>query len=385
MRWIVSPWTTIENTTTAKVIFRISGFQELSGSDTASASDRPPRRPPHVNSLVKPRQSARIAPTALRPPTIAETVSARAKSTAVIATTAGTPGVTPTRGLIRTTWNPTNTNSRAFSMSSNPVQNVRNGTVVSSLNRGPVMLPLSRPATTVAIGPETWRCWAAAYMHATAPSETSKLVWYVFARSIRRWMTSQPKTPKTAPPSTSRTKIDPAPLQVAELLPIAMPAKMVKRTTATPSLSRDSPSTTVSRFFGKPIFERIARAATGSVAAISAPNSKACESVTVTPRRERPTQANPPVSRHAIAVPANASDSTSHRCSLRLAQRTLTPPRKSMKQSTPLSSVSFRLNDCVSWYSWPTAPDGTKISSTRSATVVRPASSNRPISGCKCT
>jgi pimeloyl-ACP methyl ester carboxylesterase len=48
-------------------------------------------------------------------------------------------------------------------------------------------------------------------------------------------------------------------------------------------------------------------------------------------------------------------------------------------------SVSFRLNDCVSWYSWPTAPDGTKISSTRSATVVRPASSNRPISGCKCT
>src|SRR5512132_1804705 len=114
MRWIVSPWTTIENTTTAKVIFRISGFQELSGSDTASASDRPPRRPPHVNSLVKPRQSARIAPTALRPPTIAETVSARAKSTAVIATAAGTPGVTPTRGLIRTTWNPTNTNSRAF-------------------------------------------------------------------------------------------------------------------------------------------------------------------------------------------------------------------------------------------------------------------------------
>ena len=54
-----------------------------------------------------------------------------------------------------------------------------------------------------------------------------------------------------------------------------------------------------------------------------------------------------------------------------------------MKQSTPLSSVSFRLNDCVSWCSRPIAPEGTKTSNTRSASVVSAASSNRPISGCR--
>lgn len=48
--WIVRPWTMTEKTTTAKVMFRISGFQGLSGSETASASDRPPRRPPQVNN-----------------------------------------------------------------------------------------------------------------------------------------------------------------------------------------------------------------------------------------------------------------------------------------------------------------------------------------------
>ena len=89
----------------------------------------------------------------------------------------GTPGMTPASGLIRTTWKPTNTNSSAFSTSSSPHQNVRNGAVVFSLNRGPVRLPLSSPATTVAIGPETCKCCAAAYMQATAPSETSRPVW----------------------------------------------------------------------------------------------------------------------------------------------------------------------------------------------------------------
>ena len=122
---------------------------------------------------------------------------------------------------------------------------------------------------------------------------------------------------------------------------------MVKRTTATPSLSSDSPSTTVSRFLGKPIFDRIAMAAIGSVAAINAPNNNACESVMATPNTERPAYATPPVSRQAIAVPANASDSTSHRCSCKFAHRTFTLPRNSMKQSTPFSSVSFRLNACV--------------------------------------
>src|SRR5512147_1666465 len=48
--------------------------------------------------------------------------------------------------------------------------------------------------------------------------------------------------PKAHPPRTSRTKIDAAPLQVGELLPNVISAKMVKKTTATPSLSSDSPS-----------------------------------------------------------------------------------------------------------------------------------------------
>ena len=43
------------------------------------------------------------------------------------------------------------------------------------------------------------------------------------------------------------------------LLPIAVLAKMVKRTTATPSFNSDLPSTTVSRFFGRPTFDRITR------------------------------------------------------------------------------------------------------------------------------
>ena len=52
----------MEKTTIPNVMFSISGFHGVSGKETASASESPPRRPPHVRSLVSPHLSARILP-----------------------------------------------------------------------------------------------------------------------------------------------------------------------------------------------------------------------------------------------------------------------------------------------------------------------------------
>ena len=123
--------------------------------------------------------------------TMLNTVNARANNTAIIATSLGTPGTMPCSGLIRTTWKPTNTHSSAFNSSSRPDQNVRTGARVASLNLSPVMLPASRPATTVAIGPETSRCWAAVYMDATAPRKFGKC----YRRKSKHWRPVCPDQP----------------------------------------------------------------------------------------------------------------------------------------------------------------------------------------------
>jgi len=82
------------------------------------------------------------------------------------------------------------------------------------------------------------------------------------------------KIPSKGPPKETLTKLATTPNTV-ESLPLTISIKSMKNTIAVPSLSKDSPSTSVLNLTVAPNYFKRATTATGSVADSTHPNVKA--------------------------------------------------------------------------------------------------------------